>query len=55
VQHEAVGVAITWLISAGPILVAVLQIACIAFYDVDDSAVGKMIVETPAAAQEVRA
>jgi len=27
-------------VSAGPILVAVLQIACIAFYDVDDSAAG---------------
>jgi len=35
--------------------VAVLQIACIAFYDVDDSAVGKVTVQTPTAAQEVRA
>jgi GPH family glycoside/pentoside/hexuronide:cation symporter len=55
VPQEVVGVAITWLISAGPILVAILQILCIAFYDVDDSAAGTRTAEAPAAAQEARA
>jgi Na+/melibiose symporter-like transporter len=53
--QESVGIAITWLVSAGPILVAILQIICIAFYDVDDSAAGKKTVEAPAGAQEARA
>lgn len=55
VPQEAVGTAITWLVSAGPILVAILQIVCIAFYDVDDSAAGKRTAAAPAAAQEARA
>jgi glycoside/pentoside/hexuronide:cation symporter, GPH family len=55
VPQESVGIALTWLVSAGPILVAMLQIACIAFYDVDDSAAGQATAEAPAAAQEVRA
>jgi GPH family glycoside/pentoside/hexuronide:cation symporter len=55
VPQESVATALTWLVSAGPILVAVLQIACIAFYDVDDSAAGKTIAQVPTAAQEARA
>lgn len=56
VPQESVGLAITWLVSAGPILVAILQIVCIAFYDVDDSAAGKKtVVDAPAGAQESRA
>lgn len=48
VPQPAVSTTLIWLVSAGPILIAILQAICIAFYDVDEGATHAVSSKTPA-------